>query len=533
MIGGPAGAPVTSGGDIGNMIDVETTRINTIMPSFAGNAVKAVLHQDGPNAYYGTGNVLAISGMNSFRWRIYRLFQYFRNFLGPTVPIMISRLTDYLIDAGHVNFSYNGLIMDGILRGMPGSFPYMGLADTQDPTILHGDAGGVHYTSAEQRLLAGRFFTAYNDAQNNQNGVVTWNSADAPLSAWGYSSGFTFSNSDLDVSGDANNTWKTVKATAPLRSGKAYVEVKVQAMAGNELGYVGLCNADKSPSTQLTFVAGDDGPAKMSAAITWAGSVAVLGYTLNGAPSGTAMTLNDVVMFAVDMATGRAWMGKNGTWLNSGNPAAGTGWCFSGIVDPTFVACSISGNVGGTNTWRLQPTLGSFTYTPPAGFPPWASGGSAAPSVLSYSPVPGSTGVAIAAALQATFSEAITLGASGVISLKRYGDNVVLDSWDVATAGGSTAGKVEVVGGTVLTMHPTVPLTNNVQCYVTWTAGVVKNAALVGALPLSAKTVWSFWTVPATVTPTAGPQQFMASTRYDNASGSRQYMSGFEYFVQP
>lgn len=39
----------------------------------------------------------------------------------------------------------------------------------------------------------------------------------------------------------------------------------------------------------------------------------------------------DILMFAYNATSGRLWLGKNGTWFNSGDPAAGTGQQFSGF----------------------------------------------------------------------------------------------------------------------------------------------------------------------------------------------------------
>lgn len=39
----------------------------------------------------------------------------------------------------------------------------------------------------------------------------------------------------------------------------------------------------------------------------------------------------DVLMFALDRDAGLFWIGKNGTWFNSGDPAAGTGYQFSNM----------------------------------------------------------------------------------------------------------------------------------------------------------------------------------------------------------
>jgi hypothetical protein len=80
----------------------------------------------------------------------------------------------------------------------------------------------------------------------------------------------------------------------------------------------------------------------------------------------------DVVNFAIDFSNGKLWVGKNGTWYNSGDPAAGTN------ATSTFTA--------GTNPWRfwaeyvvssdnsnrssVVTNFGQrpFAYTPPSGF---------------------------------------------------------------------------------------------------------------------------------------------------------------------
>ena len=43
----------------------------------------------------------------------------------------------------------------------------------------------------------------------------------------------------------------------------------------------------------------------------------------------SSYTTNDVLMFAIDLDNKKFWYGKNGTWDNSGDPAAGTGQMYS------------------------------------------------------------------------------------------------------------------------------------------------------------------------------------------------------------
>jgi hypothetical protein len=78
----------------------------------------------------------------------------------------------------------------------------------------------------------------------------------------------------------------------------------------------------------------------------------------------TANSNGDVLIIAVDFDAGKGWVGKNGTWYDSGNPSAGTSPCtttVSGGMTPAYQAYnagSLSFNAGQR----------AFSYTPPTGF---------------------------------------------------------------------------------------------------------------------------------------------------------------------
>lgn len=138
-----------------------------------------------------------------------------------------------------------------------------------------------------------------------------------------------------------------------------------------------------------------------------------------------------------------------------------------------------------------------------------------APTVSSLSPLDNATGVAITATLTATMSETVTLGASGTITLKKTSDNSTIDSWDVATDGGSGAGQVEVLTNTALTLHLTSNLANSIEYYVVWDSGVVKDAAGNPVAALSVTTTWSFTTVSAFT-----PFSFISATSVGSSDGN-------------
>jgi len=87
---------------------------------------------------------------------------------------------------------------------------------------------------------------------------------------------------------------------------------------------------------------------------------------------GSAIVSGDVVMCAVDMSLAvgsrKIWLGKNGTWFASGDPAAGTNEAFANLplivcpgVTPSSAICTL----------RLRSS--EFSHSPPTGFSPWVT----------------------------------------------------------------------------------------------------------------------------------------------------------------
>jgi hypothetical protein len=78
-----------------------------------------------------------------------------------------------------------------------------------------------------------------------------------------------------------------------------------------------------------------------------------------------AASNGDVLMAAVDRASGFVWLGRNGTWL-SGDPVAGTSPSHTGLgADPWFPVVYIN-SANGRFNFGQRP----FAYTPPTGFLP-------------------------------------------------------------------------------------------------------------------------------------------------------------------
>jgi hypothetical protein len=79
-------------------------------------------------------------------------------------------------------------------------------------------------------------------------------------------------------------------------------------------------------------------------------------------------TVNDVLMVAVDFSTGKIWFGKNGTWMASGNPTAGTNPAYSTVSGTVYPACSAT-NANAQLTGKFKSA--DLTYSPPSGFTAW------------------------------------------------------------------------------------------------------------------------------------------------------------------
>ena len=95
----------------------------------------------------------------------------------------------------------------------------------------------------------------------------------------------------------------------------------------------------------------------------------------------TSISQNDIINFAFDADTAKLWVGKNGTWLHSGNPAAGSnevastsaGNFFTPCLEHAGVTYTIEANFGNApysiSSGNTDANgYGNFEYEPPSGF---------------------------------------------------------------------------------------------------------------------------------------------------------------------
>ena len=224
---------------------------------------------------------------------------------------------------------------------------------------------------------------------------------------------------------------------------------------------------DPAPSTMVPSRAssGNDGITEI--ALTW-------DRAIQFASSGTINIWNDdtdalieALTIASDVATsGAGTMNIVGLTLYVRPTSALPGLTQVSLRIPALVIENTSG-VG-----DVQGTEGgwwNFTTASTAG------GDTTPPIISSMTPADGSTGAAINADISLTFNEAIAFG-SGDIVLRNVTDGTTIETFDVTTDTGSSAGTVSVAGS-VLTIRPTSDFANGKEISVRLDAGAIEDTS--------------------------------------------------------
>ena len=174
----------------------------------------------------------------------------------------------------------------------------------------------------------------------------------------------TYDNSPTDGNlkrvgvGHTGSPFSTCRGTIGVSSGKWYFEAlntgTVGSSGNNMIGVMTTTSSD------LTAFGG-------STNRSYQDNGGLQGDSSTGTVSSSAN--GDIIMVAFDVDAGKMWVGKNGTWMNSGAPASGTGNVFTTLpTSPITPQISMYGNTGDTKGWVLNFGQQGFTYTPPTGF---------------------------------------------------------------------------------------------------------------------------------------------------------------------
>ena len=203
------------------------------------------------------------------------------------------------------------------------------------------------------------------------NNFATWNSVGRQYGQ-SYVGTFSEGNTISASGGNATHNWGTIPITSTTNGW--YWECKCTSLDAIRT-YVGII--DPSGSTDNSNGASYDFLYKAILSSNGDFFDTADGQGGSSSASFTSYTVNDIIQIAYK--NGSIWFGKNGTWMNSGDPSAGTG-AVATDVDTTKTWIPYAGY---NSTWSINfgnPSFaissgntddngyGNFEYAPPTGF---------------------------------------------------------------------------------------------------------------------------------------------------------------------
>jgi hypothetical protein len=171
----------------------------------------------------------------------------------------------------------------------------------------------------------------------------------------GKGSNGSLANGNLENAGGGNPA-RAFPSTIAATSGKFYAEFTITSNNYVQIGAV--------DSTLFPY---SSGAVRGSGAIVWEMSTPGSVYYINSTSSSgspPSPSGGDVGMVAFDATTRKVWFGRNGTWNNSGNPAAGTNEI--GTLNGSDAIAFFERAESTTVTANFGAR--SFAYTAPSGF---------------------------------------------------------------------------------------------------------------------------------------------------------------------
>ena len=193
-----------------------------------------------------------------------------------------------------------------------------------------------------------------------------------------------YAEGNLSVT-SSNGSTACVVSTHQFTSGLYYAEFKIIGTPQSGWPRVGFVRNNFNAAANEVSV--DFGHIRLDT-----GTVSDFGATTFSAYD-SSFSQNDKGMFAVNADTGKWWVGKNGTWLQSGNPAAGTNETGTFTVGDLIAFLSQTYNTAGIVYWNFGQDstnvstgnaddngYGDFEYDVPTGFLALCSANIADPS---------------------------------------------------------------------------------------------------------------------------------------------------------
>ena len=234
-------------------------------------------------------------------------------------------------------------------RDTDGNFPFDGCMSHVhyvDGTALtpstfgETDANGVWKIKTSPSVtygINGFFLLKDNNSANDQSGNgnnftvaggTLTNTEDNPsnvfctLNPLSHLQSWSITNGNTRFQGSTVQDWKSaVGATLGASTGKYYWEVKW--VTGDSYSVLGVLPIDQYWRCNKGDTTNFDVYEKANCVqLSTSGTGNIRNY-VSADVSGTQRSLNDILMFAIDMDNKKMWLGENGVWDNSGNPATG------------------------------------------------------------------------------------------------------------------------------------------------------------------------------------------------------------------
>ncbi len=254
-----------------------------------------------------------------------------------------------------------------------------GLTDTSTGRWIPKTLTGITYGTNGFRLQFGSTSNFGDDTSGNTNDFSVTNlvasdqTTDSPTQNFNtfgsIYSGVTVSKGNLTVNtGTSGSYIQAVGQPAfGVATGKWYWEVKITTVGKALYGWKDDGSQGGSQANQGgTSASGNlsTGSSGSFSAGSW-----FIDMDYSNEVNYTTVSTNDILMFAIDLDTGKGYCGKNGTFFNSANPANGTGeigGCHRANGINKFYPCANRLDTASVGEFNFGQK--SFAYTPPTGF---------------------------------------------------------------------------------------------------------------------------------------------------------------------
>lgn len=184
---------------------------------------------------------------------------------------------------------------------------------------------------------------------------VTWNPSDK-------TAGITLSGGNL-TAGETGTAQDNVRATAGIADGELrYFEILLNTVSGGGTAAVSFGLRASGDAISSTINVGNTCSMRQNGSFFVAGT----GFASTG--TAVAYLPGDVIGFAINRSTQRVYVHKNGTYVNSGDPAGGTGYAFTLPSGGSLMPYAWVDNTTATTNWTLRASSSSWGYAAPSGY---------------------------------------------------------------------------------------------------------------------------------------------------------------------